>query len=670
MGCGLILNHSGGMMTTNTVSSTLRVRLSSDTLARIGPLLTVSTVFLLLFAIWVTDLGYHTLSGDESFIAQLTSQPASAILARLNYDEPHPPVYYLLMRGWNLLVGGRPEFLVRFPSLLIGMLMLSLTYRIGRDLGFSWPVALLMVVWLGLNPHYTAHVREARMYGPMITTLALAVLIALRFDRLSPRAAIPITALVTLLALMTHYFNILFIAALTLWGLLAFKGLLRRKWIIAQGMAWLFIALWLPLFGTGFFNPTSLEEGKIWSFTLPPWETIARVVKVAVLGYRDFYAVENETWIAIVGGVLLVAGFVLGGVYAQGRRRWLLLIGAIVPLLTYALLGWVKPLFHAKYMLPLLLFVALALGSLLMYRRRFGVVLLLIVSAIMIPPTIRTWERPYDPAITISRSTWLRPFPRDLNGYLIEHAGPTDVFAQGSPDAANCYYANFYYERHLGCELLPQWPEQTLPELKQQLDALLSEHAVLWFMDYYNPSWDPNAIAQQAFTQDALSLGNEEISGGRLLLYTDPDRVMREYYPIGARIGEVAELEGAWVAQGKDVHVVLMWRSLVEQPQHGAKVFVHLLDGDGQQVAQNDGIPVWWTRPLETWHLDERLLDVYSLVLPQEVSISNWTIRVGLYNPDNAQRFVALDATGRQLSDDAVLITQTDLVQHLSSARR
>jgi hypothetical protein len=63
-------------------------------------------------------------------------------------------------------------------------------------------------------------------------------------------------------------------------------------------------------------------------------------------------------------------------------------------------------------------------------------------------------------------------------------------------------------------------------------------------------------------------------------------------------------------------------------------------------------------------------MDVYSLVLPQEASISAWTLRVGLYNPDNAQRFVAVDAHGQHLSDDAVLIAQSDLVEHLSSARR
>src|SRR5512143_1524350 len=102
-------------------------------------------VLLAFFAFWLWDLGYPALSGDEAFVANFASKPLGEIFQRLNSDEPHPPFYYLLMHGWSLAAGERPEFIVRFPSLLCGLLLLSLTYRLGRDLGLSSYTALLPV---------------------------------------------------------------------------------------------------------------------------------------------------------------------------------------------------------------------------------------------------------------------------------------------------------------------------------------------------------------------------------------------------------------------------------------------------------------------------------------------------------------------------------------------
>ena len=86
-------------------------------------------ILLAFFAFWLWDLGYPSLSSDESFVATFAAKPLDEIFQRLNSDEPHPPIYYVLMHGWSLVAGMRPEFIVRFPSLLFGLLLLSLTYR-------------------------------------------------------------------------------------------------------------------------------------------------------------------------------------------------------------------------------------------------------------------------------------------------------------------------------------------------------------------------------------------------------------------------------------------------------------------------------------------------------------------------------------------------------------
>ena len=133
--------------------------------------------------------------------------------------------------------------------------------------------------------------------------------------------------------------------------------------------------------------------------------------------------------------------------------------------------------------------------------------------------------------------------------------------------------------------------------------------------------------------------------------------MQRDQHPLRVRFGEVAELDGVLLVRGSQLHVVLVWRALADHPPVAAKVFVHLVDGAGQIVAQADGVPVGWTRPLDTWRFDEQIMDVYTLALPEAVSSGGLTLRAGLYDPDTLKRFLAADRSGARLADDAVSVS-------------
>jgi hypothetical protein len=617
-----------------------------------GLLLALGLLWLAFFAFWNWDLGYPSLSGDESFVAIMDEQPVSYLFQRLNSDEPHPPLYYLLRRGWHVLIGSHEEFVERYPSVLIGMLLLSLTYRLGRDLGLRPGASAAVAIAVGLNPQITVHVREARMYGLMLAALTAAAVVAWRFERLPSRFAIGLAAGIGLLALLTHYFNSLFVVALGLWGVLTFRGPARRRWVTAQAITWTAFAMWLPLFGRGFFNPTSLAQGKTWSLTLPPWQTLARLAVVGTFGYRD----QPAAWLTVAGGVLLAGAWLWGSLLAPPKQRRLLLVGVVAPLGVYALLAWFKPLFHPKYTLPWLVYAAAALGFLIMRRPRLGIGLWVALMAIMFLPTWNTVRRPYDPGLDMQPGDGLTRTPRDLSGALAALAGPSDLFAMGTPDAAHCYYSEYYFGRSLGCALIPEYPTQTADAAAAQVEALLAQHAVLWYLDFYNPAWDPQRVADQAFNQRALSLGTEELAGRTLRLYTSADSVRQHARHAGQRFGEAAQLQGLWTLRGQALHVVLIWRALAERPALNAKVFVHLLDADGLLLAQDDSIPVSWTRPLGTWQLGEQLLDIHSLLPPAGTPAEGLSLRLGLYDPETLARLPAYDANGVRLPDDYVVM--------------
>ena len=619
---------------------------------RLRWILTASLICLGFFALWLQDLAYPALSGDESFVAIMAEQPNSYLFQRLNGDEPHPPLYYLLRRSWRLLVGGQHEFIDRYPSLLIGMVLLGLTFRLSRNLGLKPWLATIVMAGVGLNPQLTLHIREARMYGLMAASLTAAAIATWRFERLPPRINIGLVAGLNVLALLSHYFNSLFIFALGAWGVLSFQGKTRKQWLIAQAITWAAFAVWLPIFGRGFFNPTSLAEGKTWSLILPLWQTLARLATTGTFGYRD----RPTLALVVVGTLVLVGAWLAGSLLAPARQRRLLLMAVAGPVVAYGILCWIKPLFHAKYTLPWLVLATVAFGFLIRRWPRLGTGAWAALLALTIGTTWNTVRRPYDPGITMAEGDWLTPTVRDLSRALIGLAGPSDLFAMGTPDAAHCYYSEYYFDRSLGCGLIPEGPVQTLAATESQVDHLLAQHRVVWYLDFYNPAWDPQHVANQAFDQRALWLGNEALENRTLRLYTSADTVRQQARPAAARFGTAAQLEGFWTAHGQAVHLVLLWRSLAEHPPLDAKVFIHLVDADGQLLAQDDGIPVWWTRPLSTWQLDEQLLDVHNLLPPDGTAPAGGSLRVGLYDAQTLDRLPAYDASGARLPDDYVTL--------------
>ncbi len=82
--------------------------------------------------------------------------------------------------------------------------------------------------------------------------------------------------------------------------------------------------------------------------------------------------------------------------------------------------------------------------------------------------------------------------------------------------------------------------------------------------------------------------------------------------------------------------ITLLWRAEAEMPT-SYRVFIHLVDGDGQILAQADGEPANWSRPTTSWMPGEYILDSHTLALPPDLP-TNASLRIGLYDPATGQR--------------------------------
>ncbi len=96
------------------------------------------------------------------------------------------------------------------------------------------------------------------------------------------------------------------------------------------------------------------------------------------------------------------------------------------------------------------------------------------------------------------------------------------------------------------------------------------------------------------------------------------------------------------------------------------KVFVHLMDNNGQLVAQHDGLHALWTYPINQWKVGETVVDFHPLIIPPEVSTTlvdtPLTLNVGLYDMGTGERLAAWNENADSLGDHITLTT--DIVLH------
>jgi hypothetical protein len=117
-----------------------------------------------------------------------------------------------------------------------------------------------------------------------------------------------------------------------------------------------------------------------------------------------------------------------------------------------------------------------------------------------------------------------------------------------------------------------------------------------------------------------------------------PDRAFElpsPIHPLKVQFGDVAELLGWQYANNQYTNnqLTLYWQSL-SLTNTAYTVFVHVLDSNGNIIAQRDNPPANGTRPTTSWLPPEIVADTYDLPLPPEAA----ALRVGLYDPKTGER--------------------------------
>lgn len=212
--------------------------------------------------------------------------PLERLLAATRADV-HPPLYYLLLKGWGMLFGSSATA-ARSLSLLLGLAVLALFYMLSRD--------RLATIILAYMPSQIFFSSEARMYA-LFTLLVLAAMAAAGAGRRW------LTGLALGAGLLTHNCAAFF-APVPLALLWRQRGW-RRGWRDAAMAGLLAAAIWAPWLPAVLRQANFAISGNHWARFYGPG-SIAYYLAQAIIAYR---VPDGWWWIALLIAIFLMLIF-------------------------------------------------------------------------------------------------------------------------------------------------------------------------------------------------------------------------------------------------------------------------------------------------------------------------------------------------------------------------
>ena len=130
--------------------------------------------------------------------------------------------------------------------------------------------------------------------------------------------------------------------------------------------------------------------------------------------------------------------------------------------------------------------------------------------------------------------------------------------------------------------------------------------------------------------------------------------------PLPASFGDQIDLLGYTLSDhtlvpGQSLDLTLFW-SPRGRPTQDYTVFLHLLDSLGQLRGQADSPPDSGRYPTSVWDADEFIADLHTLSIAPDLPAGEYTVAIGLYDPQTGQRLPIIDQNGK-VTGDLVIIS-------------
>jgi uncharacterized membrane protein len=317
-------------------------------------------------ALWLTS---KALWFDETVSVLIARYAPAELLATVAANEPHPPLYYLLLHAW-IRAFGDGEAALRALSVIIGGLVVVLTWLFGRLLLGAGP-ALLAALIVAVAPSQVAASQEARMYGLLSATAVASwwSLWAAHSER-NPRAWVGYALSVSAM-LYTHYYGFFVVAAqgaFMLWR--RPRAAAWQGWMRSLAVSAALVAAWVPAL------IRQLASGRAWpSFRIPLSvpvlvDTFAAMTVGQPLWQPGGLRLPIDTsggvfWLAalaFVGALCAIAVAVRGKFLDADASRLLVCAAVVPPVLAFAV-SLVLNVYAPRYLLFVVPSIALLFAA-------------------------------------------------------------------------------------------------------------------------------------------------------------------------------------------------------------------------------------------------------------------------------------------------------------------
>ncbi len=201
-------------------------------------------IICLAYALRVFRLANQSYWWDELSTVGSSAIPMAEMLEYQFNNISHLPFYFVLMQGW---IGvGDSEFILRYFSVIMGVLTVALIARTGRLIG-GWQVGFAAALLLAISPFNIWYSQEARMYTLVAFTVLAANWFILRILHGGGRINWFGYAVAMLLSVYGHYLTIFILIVHYAFFSIHYRidKRLLRQWLIYGGAVALLFAIWI-----------------------------------------------------------------------------------------------------------------------------------------------------------------------------------------------------------------------------------------------------------------------------------------------------------------------------------------------------------------------------------------------------------------------------------------
>ena|SRR5215213_416459 len=424
---------------------------------------TLLALFVVGLVLRLYGLGSESLWYDELWAVRIARMEPLEIM-RASLGDNNPPLYYLILHYWMLLVG-HSEVAIRLPSAIAGALAVPLIYGIGSLL-FSRAAGLMAALILSLSAYQIRYAQEGRAYA-LLVFLALAsfyFLERLLTDGNRSRLVTAGYVVSTTLLMYTHVYGILLVAAQGVYLLATRQAL--RKWLLPTGLV---AVLYVP--GVAWLAVNVLSSQGAWNNAMfwVPEPTLAHVA--------EFFVLYSGS-VLLAGAFGLLAAFALFDLVRskQASTAWLLLAWLLVPIVVPFLVSHLyRPMLLDRYTIAaspaFYLLVARGVEALRITKYSRALVALAIVAG-SLAATIGYF-------VSTTHTPW-----REMADYVDAHAKPGDLvlFNEGSGRLMFSYYFQSEDVTREVVSVESPSPPVTRKEMRSELAPAVEGYRRVWLV--------------------------------------------------------------------------------------------------------------------------------------------------------------------------------------------